>query len=151
MWLSPEGRCTLLTRRPLTLRRHPGQVAFPGGVRDPEDRTPAETASREAVEEVSPSGSWRPVALMAPQRALTSSFNVVPVVFAGSERAPVFVPSPHEVDDLGVIPLPGVEDFSLDPMGGPELVLPRLGRVFGLTARVLLNVILSLEEIRWLF
>ncbi|EHM09863.1 NTP pyrophosphohydrolase [Thermanaerovibrio velox DSM 12556] len=152
LWFSPaKGVCTLLTRRPFTLRRHPGQIAFPGGARDPEDRTPADTASREAAEEVSPSGDWRPVAVMSPVRAITSSFNVVPVVFVSLDGEPVFAPSPQEVDAIEKIPLPKLGDFSFDEMGGPELILCGLGRVFGLTARVLLALALKSEEIRWLF
>ncbi len=41
-----------LTRRPLTLRTHPGQISFPGGGRDPEDLTPLHTALRETHEEL---------------------------------------------------------------------------------------------------
>ena len=43
----------LLTQRPLHLKSHPGEVAFPGGKQDPEDKEDdIETALREAWEEV---------------------------------------------------------------------------------------------------
>lgn len=42
----------LFTIRPLTLRRHAGQIAFPGGARDPHDPTSLDAALREAHEEV---------------------------------------------------------------------------------------------------
>jgi 8-oxo-dGTP pyrophosphatase MutT (NUDIX family) len=42
----------LLTRRSLALRRHAGQVAFPGGRIDPEDDGPVDAALREAEEEI---------------------------------------------------------------------------------------------------
>lgn len=42
----------LLGRRALHLPSHPGEVAFPGGKREPEDATPWVTARREAFEEV---------------------------------------------------------------------------------------------------
>ncbi len=42
----------LLTRRADHLTRHAGQVSFPGGRVDPEDRSPVHTALREAHEEV---------------------------------------------------------------------------------------------------
>jgi 8-oxo-dGTP pyrophosphatase MutT (NUDIX family) len=41
-----------LIKRPDTMKRHKGQIAFPGGKRDPEDATPVETALRETEEEV---------------------------------------------------------------------------------------------------
>ena len=41
-----------LTRRPETMTRHRGQVAFPGGKRDPSDESALDAALREAEEEV---------------------------------------------------------------------------------------------------
>lgn len=46
-----EGPEVLLTRRSWTLRHHRGEVSFPGGRIDPGE-TPAQTALREAYEEV---------------------------------------------------------------------------------------------------
>ncbi|MGQ9895975.1 MAG: CoA pyrophosphatase [Acidobacteriota bacterium] len=42
----------LLTKRASHLRRHRGEVAFPGGRRDPQDTSPVMTALREAQEEI---------------------------------------------------------------------------------------------------
>ena len=42
----------LLTKRPMTLRTHPGQISFPGGGRDERDVTPLHTALRETHEEL---------------------------------------------------------------------------------------------------
>jgi 8-oxo-dGTP pyrophosphatase MutT (NUDIX family) len=42
----------LLTRRADMLRKHSGQVAFPGGVTEAEDSSPIVTALREAQEEI---------------------------------------------------------------------------------------------------
>jgi 8-oxo-dGTP pyrophosphatase MutT (NUDIX family) len=47
----PEGLTILLTLRAAHLRKHSGQVAFPGGTIDAGE-TPAETALREAQEEI---------------------------------------------------------------------------------------------------
>jgi 8-oxo-dGTP pyrophosphatase MutT (NUDIX family) len=42
----------VLTRRRADLRRHAGEISFPGGRRDPEDETLKDTALREAEEEI---------------------------------------------------------------------------------------------------
>lgn len=44
--------CVTVIERATTLRRHAGQVAFPGGGMEPEDRNVVEAALREADEEV---------------------------------------------------------------------------------------------------
>jgi 8-oxo-dGTP pyrophosphatase MutT (NUDIX family) len=47
----PE-RSIVFTERSATLRRHPGEVSFPGGLCEPEDASLVETALREAEEEI---------------------------------------------------------------------------------------------------
>ncbi len=42
----------VLTKRRADLRRHAGEISFPGGRHDPEDETLADTALREAEEEI---------------------------------------------------------------------------------------------------
>ena len=42
----------MLTSAAADLRRHAGEISFPGGRRDPEDADLAETALREAEEEI---------------------------------------------------------------------------------------------------
>ena len=48
---APEVDLFLIQRSPL-LRKHPGQIALPGGGEDPGDRDPVDTALRETHEEI---------------------------------------------------------------------------------------------------
>jgi coenzyme A diphosphatase NUDT7 len=52
LWEAENEIQTLITRRSLTLRSHPGECCFPGGRRDEEDTDDIATALREAHEEV---------------------------------------------------------------------------------------------------
>lgn len=71
----------LLLQRASTLRHHPGQVAFPGGGRDPEDADAVAAALREAEEEtgVDPAGV-EVVGTMEPLFIPVSRFDVTPVI-----------------------------------------------------------------------
>lgn len=94
----------LFTRRSEHMRTHRGQYAFPGGARDPEDPTAADTALREAYEEV---GLRREdvTVLGALDDALTvSHFVVTPVVgwFCGPY---VYTPAEREVALVVELPL----------------------------------------------
>lgn len=89
-----HGPDVLLVERASTLRDHAGQVAFPGGGADPEDRDVVATALREAEEEtgVEPAGVV-PLAVL-PELFIPPSGFVVTPVLAHWER-PVAV---HAVD-----------------------------------------------------
>lgn len=66
--------------RPQAMRLHPGQVAFPGGQVDPDDRDPAHTALREAWEELAIDPARVKVCgLTDPYRTITN-YRVTPVV-----------------------------------------------------------------------
>jgi 8-oxo-dGTP pyrophosphatase MutT (NUDIX family) len=93
-----EGLSVLLTRRSETLRKHKGQIAFPGGGIDPGE-APWQAALREADEEVGlPPAQVELAGLSTPFMTLTG-FHVTPVV---GFIDPAFVarPSPHEVAEV---------------------------------------------------
>lgn len=70
----------LLTLRASTLRKHAGQVAFPGGKCDPQDGSPIITALREAQEEVAIfPNKVQILGQLAPLDS-SSGFQVTPVV-----------------------------------------------------------------------
>ena len=70
----------LFTLRPAHLRRHAGQVSFPGGARDPEDPTTLHTALRELREELDVPADSVEVLGMLDEIPTTSEFRVVPYV-----------------------------------------------------------------------
>ena len=70
----------LLTERSLHMSTHSGQVAFPGGRTDPEDRDAIATALREAHEEVGLDPARADVLGVLPEYFTGSSFRVTPVV-----------------------------------------------------------------------
>ncbi|MEH2921184.1 CoA pyrophosphatase [Samsonia erythrinae] len=94
----------LLTRRAADLRKHAGQVAFPGGAADKEDASIIATALREAQEEVAiPPENVQVLGVLPPQDSV-SGFQVTPVVGlidAGTH----FHPNEDEVADLFEMPL----------------------------------------------
>lgn len=93
----PYGLDVLLLARAQTLRSHAGQVAFPGGRRDPTDVSLVETALREAQEEtgldptgVDVLGELRPLGLPR------SSHLVTPVLAWWERPSPVRALDPAE-------------------------------------------------------
>lgn len=100
----------LLTQRTEHLSTHSGQIAFPGGRTDPEDRDAAATALREAQEEVGLPAGCVEVLGTLPVYATGSAFLITPVVALVRPGA-VLTPNPGEVADVFEVPL----DFLLDP------------------------------------
>lgn len=87
----------ILTKRPDTMPTHAGHIAFPGGRPDPGDAGPADTALREAREEVGiPPGDVEVIGYLPPIDTVQFRLLVVPVVGL-LPRPPRLVPSPHEV------------------------------------------------------
>lgn len=75
-----QGLHVLLTRRTDHLRDHAGQISFPGGRAEPADVGPADTALREAQEEVGlPRERIRVIGHM-PVYTTVTRFEVTPVV-----------------------------------------------------------------------
>ena len=94
----------LLTMRHETLRKHPGQVAFPGGGRDPQDVTPLHTALREAHEELGiPPQAVEVLGMLGTMPTITSFF-VTPFVGVIEDGLPL-VPNPQEIQEVLEVPL----------------------------------------------
>lgn len=100
----------ILTQRTETLRRHPGQIAFPGGRVDPEDDGAVGAALREAEEEIAlPRAAVQVVGIVDRYRTVTG-YQVTPVL--GVVRPDLrLVPAEAEVASVFEVPL----GFLLDP------------------------------------
>jgi len=70
----------LLTQRAITLRKHPGQVAFPGGSVDQSDASLVATALRETHEEIAIPPQEVEVIGRLPAVDSVSGFRVTPIV-----------------------------------------------------------------------
>jgi 8-oxo-dGTP pyrophosphatase MutT (NUDIX family) len=100
----------ILTLRPETMRKHAGQISFPGGRVDPGDDGPIDAALREAEEEIGlPRGLVEVIGTADRYRTVTG-FEVTPVI---GIVPPDLILSPHpgEVAAMFEAPL----DYLLDP------------------------------------
>jgi len=147
----------LLIRRQMHLNRHAGEIAFPGGKREPEDRGPIETALREAREELGLDPKRvRPCRLLEKVFAHSSDFEIHPVLaLLGSREAPYPLVDRNEVDEV-FLPLAG-EFFQPHRLewarhGKIDFLFPVFEplaghRVWGATARILWQLGRILEPI----
>ena len=101
----------LLTLRPETMRKHPGQVSFPGGRIDPGDDGPIAAALREAEEEIGLPPHAVEVIGIADRYRTVTGFEVTPVLGIVPPDLPLS-PHPGEVAALFEAPL----HYLLDPV-----------------------------------
>lgn len=106
----------LLTQRTAHLRKHAGQISFPGGRIEPEDASAVAAALREAQEEVGLSPERVEVLGRLPNYTTGTGFVVTPVVgliTPGHEElhALALQPDPGEVAEAFEVPLA----FLMDP------------------------------------
>jgi 8-oxo-dGTP pyrophosphatase MutT (NUDIX family) len=152
LFLKDEKLQVLFTQRTLAVKDHRGQIAFPGGVRDPEDPHLLATALRECQEEIGLDPEAVEVQGALPAVATITGYYITP--FVGIIPHPYnFRPNPREVKRLLALP---VTDFSLPDRwsSGPYVFQGRTTRVYywhnglevvwGATARILLNLLAHL-------
>ena len=100
----------ILTKRTETMRRHAGQIAFPGGRVDPTDRDVIAAALREAEEEIALPPHQVEVIGTADRYRTGTGFDIVPVIGVVPPDLRL-TPSEAEVAAVFEVPL----DFLLDP------------------------------------
>lgn len=135
----------LLTLRASTLDAHAGEVAWPGGRRDPEDADLEATALRETHEEIGVAP--RHVEVVGMLRPFISKFGLLVTPFVGLVEEPVDLrPNPDELEAVFSVPI----DYLLDDPRTQTDIIDRHGerhevpvyhydgyRIWGLTAMIL--------------
>lgn len=125
--IAHEPQLTVLfTRRTPHLRRHSGQVSFPGGRAEPHDPTPEFTALRETHEEIGLPPERVEVLARMPEYLTRTGYRVTPVI--GLIAPPLeLVPDSREVDEVFEVPLA----FLLDPANAQRRTREIEGRTVG--------------------
>lgn len=158
--LYPHGGATavVLTLRQAALRKHSGQVSFPGGRLDAGE-TPRQAALREAWEEVGVEpGTLDVLGALTPLYIPPTRYTVTPFVAALDHRPAL---APHEAEVAALIEAPLAELFHPDAVEterrtllGEEVDVPFFAvgpyRVWGATAIMLAELAVLLEApVRW--
>lgn len=138
----------ILTQRSAKLRKHPGQIAFPGGRIDESDADEVAAALREAEEEIALSPSAVEVIGTSDRYHSITGFDIVPVLGIVPPDLQL-TPRAGEVENLFEVPL----DFVLDPANRVRHAIEYEGgirhyyeimwqdrRIWGVTAAILANL-----------
>ena len=94
----------LLTKRAGHLKKHPGQIAFPGGKFELEDGTLVNTALREAEEEIGLNRSIPKELGILPKHETVTKFLVTPIIFQLPGKLDLKI-NKNEVDEVFYVPL----------------------------------------------
>ncbi len=144
----------LLTRRTEKLWSHPGQVAFPGGAREPKDKDLVQTALRESFEEVSLLPESVTVIGQMPSFATISLFELTPIVGVIPWPYELFL-RPDEVARAFIVPLSFLknpdnyyyQDFWHEGQSHPVLYFKRYDGelIWGISAQIILSFLKIVE------
>jgi len=154
---STEGWMIPLIRRPDNQRRHPGQIALPGGVIEAGDGSLAATALRESWEEIGVPPERVEVLGRLPAVVVSvSGFEVHP--FVGRLDSPISL-IPHDREVAAIVKMPA--SVLVDPLAVREEPAPPgarhptifafdlpEGTVWGATARILASLAQILRDVK---
>jgi 8-oxo-dGTP pyrophosphatase MutT (NUDIX family) len=94
----------LLTKRTAHLKKHAGQVSFPGGRIDPDDAHPEAAALREAAEEIALDSSHVEILGRMADYVTGTGYRITPVLGLVPPNLS-YRPSPHEVEAVFELPV----------------------------------------------
>jgi 8-oxo-dGTP pyrophosphatase MutT (NUDIX family) len=100
----PEGLSVLLTQRSAELKHHAGQVSFPGGRCEATDLDPADTALREAEEEIGLARERVEILGYLGDHLILTGYRVTPVVALVRPEGDLRIDQ-SEVDSVFELPL----------------------------------------------
>ena len=110
IYLEEDQLHAVFTRRREDLRRHAGEISFPGGRRDPGDSDLVATALREAGEEVGLSSAAVEISgALQPTPTIATGYAVYPFVGV-IEPGTAWTLSPREVAEVIELPLRALRD-----------------------------------------
>jgi 8-oxo-dGTP pyrophosphatase MutT (NUDIX family) len=147
-----EDLHAVFTQRRDDLRRHAGEISFPGGRRDHPREPLEQTALREAEEEIGlPAGAVELVGALPPVRTFVTGYVVYPYVGL-IEPGHAWVPSPREVAAVIELPLRALADgFAVRPMTrrgftfDTDTYLVGEHLIWGVTARIVGELLARLD------
>jgi 8-oxo-dGTP pyrophosphatase MutT (NUDIX family) len=150
----PERPGLVFTERRADLRRHAGEISFPGGTRDHPDEELLETALREAQEEIGlERGRVEVVGALPPIGTFVTNYKVHPFVGLIGEGF-AFEPNPAEVETVLAFRLEELRDgFAMRRLvrRGVPIRTPtyQVGEhmIWGATARILGELLARLERL----
>lgn len=155
--LSPSntGLKLLFTRRALHLNAHPGEVSFPGGLREPTDLDLYTTALRETREEVGLQD--QPQFLTALDSLYAKSGIRVSPFVAYLPRQPLLQPSADEVAEIRWFDLPQLTqappDYQWFERHGKRWRVPFFKQhnwqIWGMTGMILVNLANVMTAQQW--
>lgn len=144
----------VFTKRRAELRRHAGEISFPGGRRDAGDDSLATTALREAEEEIGLGRERVELAgALPPTPTLVTSYRIHP--FVGLiEPGHAWIPQPSEVESVLELSLPALaEGHAMKRLVGKgvpfKTVTFTVGEhlVWGATARIVESLLERVEPL----
>jgi len=148
-----QGWQVLLTQRTDTLRRHAGQISFPGGSQETQDQDLVATALRESHEEIGLAPTQVEVIGFLDDYPTITGFRITPVVGVLDEAASVLADG-VEVAEIFEVPLATVankqsykrDTLVRDGFEVPYYAINHIGyRIWGATAGMLRDLCLKIN------